>query len=415
MSQKFQLTGSAITGIDRAHYARVSAIAPLPTQVCLGRIAPKARPQALRLSAYLQAGYHLPPLPVDWGSKATASIGRMYMNDTLGCCVISDAYHRVGVWTANESGAAVVGTDQEVVNTYRIWNPGSQDNGCVITDVLNYCRDHGISLNGVNHRIDGYVSVDWTNWDEVLVALYLFGTIPLGVNLPEAWLNSDTWDVTTSQIVGGHDIPAVAMLDAGGVNIASWGRLYRVTKAALTSRQWFEEAYAPLSPDWYVKAMRAPNLIDYITLKADLDKLGGGIIPDIGPVDPPPPMSNNRIRTYIPAAAHTIPVYLADRRKYADITYTEQHPIGVYPIGPRATAQGELVSLPPAAGKLVDFIVWLEQQIVANVPRNIVEAAVNALPIPSWEKNVLLLILAQFYGQKMAATPGDQLVPQGEA
>lgn len=293
---KVQLTGRGITGVDQAHYFRAvrDSGEHLPTEVCLGRIQPKARPQALRLASYLKVGYTLPTLPVDWATKAAASISRMYLNDQRGTCTIADSFHRVGVWTANESGVAAVGTDAEVLATYQVWNPGNQDNGCVITDVLDYCRDHGISVGGVNHKIDGYVSVDWTNWDEVLIALFLFGTLPLGVNLPQAWLNSDVWDVTNSPIVGGHDVPGVAVkatLDSAGdgINVASWSRIYRITKAVMKSKTWIEECWAPLSPDWYAKASRAPNMIAVDDLRSDLAKIGGGIIPDIGPVTPPTP------------------------------------------------------------------------------------------------------------------------------
>jgi hypothetical protein len=147
-----------------------------------------------------------------------------------------------------------------------------------------------IPLGGVLHRIDGYVAVDWTRWDEMLVALYLFGSIKLGINLPEAWTQNDVWDVTGSRIVGGHDVPCVKA-EVDGITIASWARLYKITKAAFTSRRWLSEAYSVLSPDWYAAAQRAPNLIDAAALRADLAKLGGGTIPDIdpGPAPPAPP------------------------------------------------------------------------------------------------------------------------------
>lgn len=280
------LAGEALHGV--APHLPLHLMAQLPQQVKLGAILPKARPHALRLADYLRPGYTLPSLPIDWAAKAQASLSRMYLNDQLGCCVISDAYHRVGVWTGNESGAAAVGTDAEVLATYRIWNPGNQDNGCVITDVLDYCRDHGISVGGVNHKIDGYVAIDWTNWDEVQVALFLCGTIPLGIRLPQTWTQNAVWDVTNSQIVGGHDVPAVAKLVAGKVRIASWGRLYDITQRAFTSTYWIQEAYAVLSPDWYAKANLAPNLIDVASLKADLAKLASGVIPDVGPTPPSP-------------------------------------------------------------------------------------------------------------------------------
>lgn len=284
------LSGSALVGVDPKFGAVPSG--QLPSKVKLGRVRPKAQPMALKLSAYLKPGYTLPTLPVDWTTKAQAAISQMYLNDQYGCCVIADSFHRVGIWTGNESGNPVVGTDQEVLSTYRIWNPGNQDNGCVITDVLDYIKSTGITVAGQNHKIDGYVAVDWTNWDEVLVALYLFGAITLGINLPEAWTQNAVWDIPTgsgAQIAGGHDVPAVAKIVDNQVRIASWGRLYDVTQPAFTSKKWLEEAWAILSPDWYAKANVAPNLIDASTLAADLQKLSSGTIPDIGPTPGPGP------------------------------------------------------------------------------------------------------------------------------
>ncbi len=329
----FELTGSAVQGSDVQHYLRASAVAPLPTRVKLGRIAPPEHCPVLRLVDYLPRKYSLPPLPVDWLSKAAASTARMYLNDTWGDCVIACMYHDVGIWTANESGIAAVGADQEVLNTYRIWNPGTADNGCVITYVLDYCRDHGISVGGVNHKIDGYVSVDWTNWDEVLVALFLFGTLPIGFLIPQAWLNSATWDVTNSPIAGGHCVPAAARLTPGGIRIASWGRTYDITQAAFTSRRWLSECYAPLSPDWYARASVAPNLIDAATLRADLATLGGGVIPDIGPgptpIPPPPPG---------PAPVTTQVAILSTHARYRPGQYQFSGPGGV--IGLKVLAGG---------------------------------------------------------------------------
>ncbi len=151
-----------------------------------------------------------PVLATDWRDKAMPSLKHMYLNDQLGCCVIASAYHQVGLWTGNDTPTCAVGTDAEVLATYRIWNPGNQDNGCVITQVLDYQKSHGISLNGVIHKIDDYVSVDWTNKLLMQVAIEEFGTVKLGINLPQAWEQAPdggVWDVTNTPVVGGHDVP----------------------------------------------------------------------------------------------------------------------------------------------------------------------------------------------------------------
>lgn len=288
--QKFQLTGSALVGVRplRDVLARLTGegdVTPeeaLPTEVCLGRARPRARTAAPALEYYYNPSKVVVPDMVDYYSKADAAIRKMYLNDKYGCCVISDRFHSIGVWSANDTGIPIIGTDSEVLAAYRIWNPGNRDNGCVITDVLDYNRDRGLKMGGQLRKIDGYVAVNWTNKLETQVALYLFGANPIGVNLPQDWLNNAIWDLTNSPIVGGHDIPVVGF-NQDGVQVSSWGRIYTITWRAFVSRKFIEEQYAVLSPDWYNSDKLAPNFIDAATLRSDLTKIGNGTIPPIDP------------------------------------------------------------------------------------------------------------------------------------
>jgi hypothetical protein len=244
----------------------------------------------LSLSAYFDQAESAPVMPdsVDWTAKAMAAIRRMYKNDSLGDCVIASLYHQLGLWTGNDSGTPIQATDAEVVAMYRIWNPRG-DNGCDISTVLNYTRDHGAMVSGKAYKIDAYVNVDNTNKDLVKAANILFGTIKLGVDLPGAWEqvnDGGLWDVTSSRVIGGHDI-STAGYNAQGVPIMTWGGLRTITWPAFTSTKYIKEAYAPLSPDWYGKDNVAPNGIDAATLKADLAAIANGQIPSVGPPQVP--------------------------------------------------------------------------------------------------------------------------------
>jgi hypothetical protein len=247
----------------------------------------------LDLGSYFTA----PDLPVstDWLSKAMPAIKRMYCNDSKGCCVISSLFHIVGLLTGNELGTPVQGADSEVLAAYGIWNPGRQDNGCDISAVNAYWRDHGITVNGEVHKIDAFVSVDNTNKNLVKAAIDLFGNVKLGIDLPGAWEqvpDGGKWDVTNSRVVGGHDVPGLDFSDIGpsvaadGVAIATWGGTRTITWPAFTSRQYITEAYTVLAGDWYSKGA-APNGIDVATLKADLDLIAKGQIPSVGPPSVP--------------------------------------------------------------------------------------------------------------------------------
>jgi len=113
----------------------------------------------------------------------------------------------------------------------------------------------------------------------------LFGTVKLGIDLPGAWENTSnngTWDVTNSRTVGGHDVPGIGQ-NPQGVPISTWGGIRTITWPAFTSRNYIQECYAPLSPDWYSNGNVAPNGIDAVTLKADLTAIASGQIPSVGP------------------------------------------------------------------------------------------------------------------------------------
>lgn len=292
------LSGSAVGGIGR-HFC-ATTIDALPQTVYLGRTRPKARPQALRLASYAsQLNATGLPAKVDYYSKAAPSIARMYRNDVKGCCVITDRMHSLGIWSANDpdSGGVILATDAEVDEQYSgICGPG--DRGCVITDVLDVAVSRGIKAGGKYYKIDGYVSIDWTSKDLTKAALELFGTLCVGINLPNAWTQNSIWDTTNTAIVGGHDVPgcgfgdgaAVLNTNSDGVVIASWGRLYLITWRAWLSTRWLEECYCPLSPNWYNSDKIAASGVTADELKADLAKLSRGILPDTPDPNVDPPM-----------------------------------------------------------------------------------------------------------------------------
>lgn len=242
-----------------------------------------------------------PPSSVDYAPKALPSISRMYRNDIEGDCVIADVMHQLGIWSGNDgdSGGVVLATDQEVHQQYQaICGPG--DNGCNIASVLKYWKANGIVAGGKTYKIDGYVGLDWTNKLQVMVAIWLFGTIRLGINLPSAWTqggDGSLWQPTNSPIVGGHDVGACGF-GPQGVTIMTWGGRRLITWEAFLSRQWIEEAWVELAPLWYGNDKLAPCGLDAVTLKADLDMLGGGTVPPLP--DPVPPVTPPVVPPVVP-------------------------------------------------------------------------------------------------------------------
>lgn len=284
-----QLTGTALTGIhtDGPRYA--AAIAALPTTVKLGRRPPDpaAKQRALHLADFLDVNRRAQTLPssTNWREKAALAIARMYLNDQEGDCVWASNIHLLGVTSANDSdsGGIVQATDNEVHSQYQqVCGPG--DNGCVITRTLDWGITNGWKAGGKTYKLAGYASVDWTTWDLLRACCQDFGGFKIGINLPDAWTGSAIWDVTNTRIVGGHDVYVIDF-DSSYLYLSSWGRIYKMTKAAALSTRWLEEAYVVLSPTWTGPDQTSPSGYDVAGLVAAMEAIKGGNVP----VDPTPP------------------------------------------------------------------------------------------------------------------------------
>ncbi len=309
--QVIELTGSAITGLGDAH--QLAKAAMLPTTVCLGRVKPRASAQCLQLDNYVgpkSLKMAAMPASYNWGTKAAASIARVYVNDQLGCCVWSGKFHHMGVWAANDndSGGEVFATDQEVRSQYLAYT-GGRDVGSNIEEVLNIFRNRGLVANGKTYKIDGFMGVDWQKKELVKAAIYALGGVTIGFDLPGSWSNSAIWDVTSSGIVGGHDVLLFGYDDIGCF-VASWGRIYKMTWAAVMSTRWIDQMFALLAPLWYNADQLSPLNFNVAALQADLAKIGSGVVPDFEPPAPPVPMPTGphqmTINGVLPAGPFTI-------------------------------------------------------------------------------------------------------------
>jgi hypothetical protein len=207
--------------------------APDGRKLFLGRQRPTRRPK-IWLHDYLRrAPTAAVPASVDYYTKAAPAISQVYGNDFAGNCVIASGMHQEAVFTAAGLGTPAVGTSAEALATYHEFcGPG--DNGCNIMAVLDRRKSGGIKVGGKAYKILDYVGVDWRQQQLLETAIYLFGAVEFGVNLPRAWESSPTWDVVSSPIVGGHDIPGFGF-DPAGITISTWGGTRKLTWRAATS------------------------------------------------------------------------------------------------------------------------------------------------------------------------------------
>lgn len=240
--------------------------------VCLGKKRPKRSLKALPFSNYANAtSIAYPPVhawerKINWG---------MLGNDKLGDCTIAATLHLIMGWQAvANSGTPVAFTNQDAINLYSAitgYNPNdpNSDQGANETDVLNYWKATGVK----GHKIAGYVSLDVSNIEMIKAAIYLFGGVYIGFNVPAYIMdvpNGGSWSQkpgVDTTIEGGH---AIYLPGYGhdGATLVSWGTTYTFDWDFWTA--YVDEAYAIVSTDWIEKSGKSPSGVDVTGLMADL-------------------------------------------------------------------------------------------------------------------------------------------------
>lgn len=225
----------------------------------------------------------------------------MYGNDQLGDCTAAAAGHIEEVWSTYGQGQTVTVLDTAIVGFYSAcsgYQPGrpDTDQGAGLQECLSYWRATGLG----GHQIAAYFSVDPTDHAMIRTALYLFGAVYLGVDLPriaQAQLDSGLpWDVVGDDggSDGGHCVHLGAASTTGNYVVTTWGQLQQITPAWWG--RYVTEAWAPVSTEW-VRNGLSPAGLDVATLNHDFAELTGqqgpfspSVVPPPAPVPAPSPV-----------------------------------------------------------------------------------------------------------------------------
>jgi hypothetical protein len=258
----------------------------------LGRKAPRRDARTLQLANYVDHGVlpHVPP-KFDW--NRAVKTWPVMLNDRLGDCTCACTGHVIQCWTAN-AGQEVILPDDDILRLYEAvsgYDPatGTNDDGAVELDVLNYWRQNGVA----GHKIGAYVALEPMNHDHLRIATFLFGAVYTGIALPETIQMQDVWAVPPEGpngagapgSLGGHAVP-ITGYDALGVTCVTWGRLQRMTWGFVD--EYMEEAYCLLSAaDWFGGGKVAPSGFDIAALQDDLVALQSPTPPHPWPVAQP--------------------------------------------------------------------------------------------------------------------------------
>jgi hypothetical protein len=197
----------------------------------------------------------LPPIP-------SGAFGHMslvtkpwdvYLNDQLGCCVVSGAQHEHRLWVAEGTGTdTVVFDDASTIKNYELlggYQPGnsSTDQGCdMLTAARHRIREGIIDANGKVHKLGIALELDcgpgYLNMEQFWYACYLFDGLGLGIGVTRQWQRDfeveapwDVVDYNPNDIAGGHYVPAMARERNGRLyaDVITWGEKQKITVAGL--------------------------------------------------------------------------------------------------------------------------------------------------------------------------------------
>jgi hypothetical protein len=276
-----------------------------------GRKRPASR--HTKMLAKYAASLPTAPATFDYTSPAAAALAMILANGPdptapasvaaqgLGDCTSCARSHIIDAVTAGAGSPVTMTVAQTIAfysasTGYVLGQPATDRGGDEVT-VLNEWQSQGQALDG--HPIAGYLSVDPSNAAMVKSACWLFENLYFGVELADPWLEISgsgfLWDVGSPPDPNdGHTIPGLGG-DAQGITVDSWGFLGKITYAAIA--QFCAESaggnlFVVLTPEIVSRAQgKSPAGLDWATLIADFDGLGGKVAPP-PPSTPPAPLSN---------------------------------------------------------------------------------------------------------------------------
>ena len=250
----------------------------------LGKRPRRDDPRTIKLARILTPALPIPPDQCDWTHGQTS--WGMMLNDTLGDCIIADGPgHATQIWTLNAAGAMVTPSNTAILTAYKDWcgyNPAThQPTGAEFYYVLKDWKANGFNgqtldaYAAVHQVINGQVS----QLDQAMVraAIWMFGGMYTGVQLPISAQNQNPWDVgdpndpyTQPGTWGGHAI-LIVQYDADGLTCITWAGLQRMTWPWLL--KYADEAYAMVNGLWLSRSGVTPTGLDMDTLEADVEAL----------------------------------------------------------------------------------------------------------------------------------------------
>jgi hypothetical protein len=227
-------------------------------------------------------------LPVSFGHVRESTTYGMLGNDEAGDCVIADLAHSVMIRCQATRRAVPPFTTSSTLDTYskitgydpkKVDYQGNNptDQGTDMVTAAAWARDKGIpDATGELHKIKAYGEIAFRDWDELIKAIYLFGTVSLGIMLPQSASDQFDrmvpWTITgDGSIIGGHAITACGKNSAGFLVALTWGRTTAISRQFI--ERYLDQGIVSLSPEYLKDTGHSPELFDEAQLTTDLASL----------------------------------------------------------------------------------------------------------------------------------------------
>ncbi len=239
-----------------------------------GKLPAKNDPRDLSMANYIKPSILAKlPIELDWTLKKTTPWGMME-NWNLSDCTCAAAGHMIECWTANAKKENII-RDKAILKAFIAlsgYDPatGKNDNPIYLSDAMNYWRKSGIG----GHRIRAYATIQYKNHDLVRAAVYLFGGIYVGLNLPNTIKGQEVWELMPGALTGdnapgsfgGHAVTVLAY-DTKYLTCISWGKKKKISWEFWDA--YCDELYAIVTED-FIAANKNPIGINLAKLAADL-------------------------------------------------------------------------------------------------------------------------------------------------
>lgn len=251
----------------------------------LGRAPVRHDKRTLMFAKYLDPNVVLPQVPRTQ-SVPSVRTWPMYGNDRLGDCTVASAGHMIQSWT-RESRRNLQPLDSDIEFAY--WQTGTPpkkkgtagsgtDDGRVELDVLNYWRNTGIGMwnkdgtAAAPDKIEAYAAVDPQDRLAMKAAIYLFGGVYVGIDLPKTAQKQLTWKVVSGPgsapgSWGGHAVPLLGY-STDYTTCVTWGQKVRMSWEF--NDVYCVEAYAIISKDFLTASGKTADGFDLVQLGYDL-------------------------------------------------------------------------------------------------------------------------------------------------